>query len=102
MAIDTQHTNADAAQDSPPSPRSRGRCRAIGTFFAAAARIFWSLLGRAGAKSKTAPNVPVVHDEVTLTPEGAEIWQQAMDPKVPFGKPANHQRRRLPSGDTNS
>jgi hypothetical protein len=42
--------------------------------------------------------VRVIHEEVVLTPEGAEVWQQAMDPKSAVGKPTSS-RRRLREGD---
>ena len=36
---------------------------------------------------------------VTLTPEGAQVWEKAMDPNLPTGKPLHHVRRRLADGD---
>lgn len=51
----------------------------------------------AGARARR-KDIPVVHQEVTLTPEGAAAWKQAMDPNSPVGKPVHH-RRRLPAGD---
>ena len=44
-------------------------------------------------------DVPVIHEDVTLTPEGAEVWKQLVDPKSPVGKPSQHRRRRMVNGD---
>jgi hypothetical protein len=99
MAIHTQKTDAVSSREHPPTPRSDGVVGTIGAFFAAAGRAFARLFGRTRAKSKPATAVPVIHEEVTLTPEGAAVWQDAMDPNMPVGKPVHHQRRRLPSGD---
>lgn len=43
--------------------------------------------------------IPVRQQEVTLTPEAAEVWKQVMDADSPVGKPV-HRHRRLPSRDT--
>jgi hypothetical protein len=99
MAIDTQKSEAASAQDHPPVSRSRGVFGAVSAFFITVGRFIWNLFGRTRVKSKMAPAAPVVHEEVTLTPEGAEVWQQVMDPNMPIGKPTHHQRRRLPSED---
>jgi hypothetical protein len=67
-------------------------------YFAGVALALWRRLTASRAKSKAVPAVPVIHETVTLTPEGAEVWKQAMDPNSPVGKP-QHQRRRLVNGD---
>jgi hypothetical protein len=44
--------------------------------------------------------IPVIHENVTLTPEGAEIWNQVVEDRdSPIGNPIHHRRRRLPEGD---
>jgi hypothetical protein len=45
-----------------------------------------------------ARRVPVWRLDITLTPEGAKVWQQVSDPESPVGKPTHH-RRRLTDGD---
>ena len=54
----------------------------------------WSLFRR---KAKRA--VPVVHEDVVLTQEGAAMVKQAMDPTSSVGKPVHHCRRRIEDGD---
>jgi hypothetical protein len=43
--------------------------------------------------------VPVVHEPVRLSPEGAKVWEQVADPNSPVGKPVHHRRRRMADGD---
>jgi hypothetical protein len=38
-------------------------------------------------------DIPVVHDNVTLSADGAKVWQQVADPASPVGKPVQHRRR---------
>jgi hypothetical protein len=37
--------------------------------------------------------VPLIHQEVVLTPEGARVWEQVADPESPVGKPTHRSRR---------
>jgi hypothetical protein len=48
------------------------------------------------AKSRS---VPVIHEEVVLSPDGVKVWQQAAEPTSSVGKPVQHRRRRLTDGD---
>ena len=48
-------------------------------------------------QAKSRP-VPVIHEEVRLTPEGVKVWEQVMDPASSVGKPTRHRRRRLANG----
>jgi hypothetical protein len=60
-----------------------------------------TLLGKLCAsfvRRKTAA-VPIVHEEVVLSEEGAKVWEEISNPDSPVGKPVHHCRRRLPDGD---
>jgi hypothetical protein len=60
-----------------------------------------TLLGKLCAtivRHKTAA-VPIVHEEVVLSEEGAKVWEEVSNPASPVGKPVHHCRRRLPDGD---
>src|SRR4051812_11597966 len=94
MATDIRNKPTMGAQKQADPP-SRGVC----AFLAGAVGALWRLVTGTRTKSKAAMASPVIHEEVTLTPEGAEVWNQVMDPQSPVGKPTQHQRRRLVNGD---
>ena len=96
MAIDTHNLTGTGAAEPQPTPRRVGLWAAAHALLASLAGAIGRLFPFRRAKSRA---VPVVHDDVTLTPEGAAVWEQAMDPTSPSGKPTQHHRRRLSSGD---
>jgi len=75
-----------------PSSRASGRIFAmLATCCRSIARLFtWTKKGRA---------VPVIHEEVTLSEKGAELWKQIeADPNSKIGRPIGHKRHRIESG----
>lgn len=79
-----------AGRRSPFSFCWLGAC-AIASFFAGLALALFRIAKRRRA--------PVIHEGVTLTPEGAQVVTKAMDPKCPVGKPVNHRPSRVKDGD---
>jgi hypothetical protein len=77
MAIDTHNTPEASRQNHQPAPTSGGR-GGVRAFFAGLARALGRLFNRSQPETKPTLAVPVVHQEVTLTPEGVEVWNQAM------------------------
>jgi hypothetical protein len=47
------------------------------------------------AYSHELERIPPVHEEVILSPEGVEVWEQVMDTTSPIGKPKNYKPRHL-------
>jgi hypothetical protein len=57
-------------------------------------------IGRVFSRTQKRRTIPVIHEQVTLSPEGAEIWKQVEDdPSSTVGRPIGHQRRRIECGD---
>jgi hypothetical protein len=85
------------AEHKPTGTRRRAwGCVALCSCCAGLAAIFGRMFFLSRAKFR---KVPIIHESVSLTPEGAEVWQKAMDSESPVGKPVAHHRRRLANGD---
>jgi len=87
-------TPASAAAQQGAAPASQGTGSGARRFLAR----LWAALGKVFPFRAKTRRVPVVHEDVVLTPEGAKLWEQVTDPNSPVGKPT-HRRRRLPEGD---
>jgi hypothetical protein len=44
-------------------------------------------------------HVPVIHEKVVLSEEGAKIWEEVSNPASPVGKVVGHRRSRVADGD---
>jgi hypothetical protein len=82
-------------QGAPPVCPRRGVGAVVCGLVACVRATFgWLLLFRRKPR-----RIPVIHEDVVLTPEGAKVWQEVADPDSPVGKPVGHRRRRLTDGD---
>jgi hypothetical protein len=57
-------------------------------------RVAAAVGNRFGFRTNDRP-VPVFHEDVVLTEEGAKLWEEITQPNSPVGKPV-HRRWRLP------
>jgi hypothetical protein len=99
MSTEIHHNTTTISSGVPRVDRPVWPFRGRGSWFlgplAYVKAAFWKVF----AVMTKGRRVPVVHQDVMLTKEGAEVWEQIADPQSSVGKPIRHRRRRVADGD---